>query len=158
MKNDIESVRLKLADLCARSEQCESDIRKKLSKTSLTPSERVSIIIFLKENKFLDDGRFAKAFARDKVRFSSWGKNKIRAALIAKRLSSDAIQQGISAIDEQDYLDAIKRAGEAKAKNLNIFVREDAAKFVRHLQAKGFEYSLIFKLLEALKYIQSNNL
>lgn len=146
-----EGIKIRLADLCARSEQCEADIRTKLSRTSLSVDDREGIINFLKSAKFIADDRFARAFARDKVRFSGWGRNKIRNALAAKRIAKEDIEAGLQGIDEKDYLEAIRRAGTAKAKGLDLSQREDSAKFIRHLQARGFESRIIFQLLEALR-------
>ena len=153
---DVESVRLHLADLCSRSEQCESDLRKRLYRTTLSNSEKEEIISFLKQNGFLDDLRYARAFARDKVRFSGWGKKKIRLALITKKIAPDNIAEGLRAIEDNDYIEAIRRSGTAKARNLDLSKKEDTAKFVRHLLSKGFESSLIFQLLEALRYSEKN--
>lgn len=148
---NFESLKLRIAGLCAGSEQCEADIRKKLAATSLSRQETDDLISFLQQQNFINENRFAKAFSRDKVRFSGWGKAKIKAALQMKRISSRAISEGIGSIDNNDYLEAIKRAGKAKARNLNLSSPKDTAKFIRHLHSRGFESSLIFQLLEAMR-------
>lgn len=146
-----ESLKLRMAGLCAATEYCEDDIRKRLARTTLTPSDTQRLITFLRDNSFIDDNRFATAFARDKVRFSGWGKIKIRAALALKRLPTDAIETALDSIETADYIEACRKAGEAKARNLDLNDRKDVAKFVRHLQGRGFESTLIFQLLSALK-------
>ena len=80
--------------LCSKREYCESDIRKKLSQamakddgeSDIASDIRAAdeIIIALKKDRFLDDRRYAEAFARDKSSISGWGKVKIRHALAAK--------------------------------------------------------------------------
>ena len=80
-----------MADLCARSEQCEADIRQKLYRLGLSSGEVQQIVSQLIDEKFIDNARFARSFARDKCRFSCWGRHKIRLALAAKRLSDAEI-------------------------------------------------------------------
>ena len=146
-----EAARLKMADLCARSEQCEFEIREKLRKQGLPSAEADKIITFLIENKFIDNDRYSRSFTNDKVRFSSWGRNKIRQALALKRIPSSAISEALNEIDEKEYHKAIQRAGTAKAKNLDLEDYDDRLKLYRHLMSRGFESSLISKLIAYLR-------
>ena len=146
-----EAARLKMADLCARSEQCEYEIREKLRKQGLPSAETDKIITFLIDNKFIDNERYARSFTNDKVRFASWGRNKIRQALALKRIPSSAIIEALNEIDEKEYLKAIQRAGISKIKSLDIEDYDDRLKLYRHLLSRGFESSLISKLIEYLR-------
>ena len=145
-----DAARLKMADLCARSEQCEWDIRQKLRKQGLAAGEVDKIIDFLTENKFIDDSRFARSFANDKVRFSAWGRNKIRQALALKRIGRQAVTEALGNIDEKEYIKALQRAGTTKAKNLDLNDYEDKAKLYRYLLSRGFESGLIAKFIKYL--------
>ena len=146
-----DAARLKMADLCARSEQCEYEIREKLRKQGLPSAEVDKIITFLIDNKFIDNERYARSFTNDKVRFASWGRNKIRQALALKRIPSSAINEALNEIDEKEYLKAIQRAGMSKVKSLDIEDYDDRLKLYRHLLSRGFESSLISKLIEYLR-------
>lgn len=128
-----------MASLCARSEQCEYDIRIKLMRARLSAGAISRIIEFLKESKFLDNGRYAVAYASDKVRFSSWGKLKIRMGLRAKRISDTDIRNALESIADEDYETSLHRAIKAKVSNLDLSVREDYAKLYRALLSRGFE-------------------
>lgn len=140
-----------MASLCARSEQCEADIRKKLSARLPNSADVEEIIGFLKREKFLDNARYARAFASDKARFSGWGRNKIRMALAAKRISSDIISEALEYVDPEEYESKAFAAGRAKSRSLNLSQREDAAKLYRHLLARGYESSLAMKVLHELR-------
>lgn len=142
-----DEARVWAADICAHSEQCSFDIRKKLLNKGLPLSQINEIIEFLVAERFLDDSRFARAFASDKVRFSGWGRNKIRYALAMKHIPQSVISEALDAIDRQDYLDAAKRVARQKIKELNIFEPADRQKFYRHLMQRGFESELVGKLL-----------
>ncbi|MDE6339842.1 MAG: recombination regulator RecX [Muribaculaceae bacterium] len=146
-----ENARLKMADLCARSEHCEFEIRDKLRKQGLPSAEINKIIDFLLDNKFIDNARFARSFTNDKVRFSGWGRNKIRQALALKRIPASLITEALSEIDEKEYLKAIQRAGTSKAKSLDLEEYDDRVRLYRHLMTKGYESALISKLIAFLR-------
>lgn len=148
-----EAARIRMADLCARSEQCEADIRQKLYRLGLASGEVQKIIESLTRESFIDNARFARSFSRDKCRFSSWGRNKIRLALAAKRISSQDIAQGLEAIEEKDYLDALRRVAAAKARGLDLNGpegRENRIKLFRHILSRGFESDLATKAIKEL--------
>lgn len=154
-KNDIspEAARLRMADLCARSEQCEADIRQKLYRLGLQASQVQEIVEYLTDNKFIDNARYARSFARDKCRFSAWGRNKIRLGLIAKRISSADISAALESIGEADYRAALKRTAEAKAKTLDLTgpqAYENQVKLFRHIISRGFESELASKAVKSL--------
>lgn len=144
---DPESLLKRMAGLCAKSEQCSFDIRTKLYKAGLPSDKREEIIEYLTANRYIDDGRFARSFASYKVRFSAWGRRKIRMALGAKRIPSNMISEALEAIDEDDYLEALRRVVEAGKKDLDPADREQRAKLYRRLLARGFESGLISRFL-----------
>lgn len=146
-----EAMRLRMADLCSRTEQCADDLRKKMRRAGMSADATERILDFLTEQKFLDEARFARAFARDKVRFAGWGSRKIRMALIAKHLSPADIAEGLVAIDRKDYIDALKRAALAKSRTLDLTDYADIQKLYRHLASKGFEPTLITRLTDYLR-------
>lgn len=137
-----EDMLLKMAGLCARSEQCEFDIAKKLYAKQLSHADIEWVLTELRDRKFLDNARYAAAYALDKVRFAVWGRLKIRAGLAAKRITGTMADEALEQIDEDDYEAAIERAAKAKAASLDLSKREDRIKLYRHLLSRGFESSL----------------
>ncbi|MDE6410259.1 MAG: RecX family transcriptional regulator [Muribaculaceae bacterium] len=146
-----EAALLRMADLCARGERCASEIREKLRKLMVPSSTANEIIEYLEENRYIDDLRFAKAYARDKVRFSGWGRNKIRMALAVKRISSSEIREALDELDEEEYLLSLTKAAEAKARTLDLTDYADRAKLYRHLASRGFESGLISKAIREIQ-------
>lgn len=137
-----EAAVARMAELCARSEQCEADIRQKLYRLGLSPASVQDCIERLVRGRFIDNARFARAFANDKVRFSSWGRNKIRLALIGKRIPSETIREALDSIDEADYLQALKRTIGAKVRSLDLRgpdARNERLKLFRFVLSRGFE-------------------
>lgn len=147
---DPEAVKLRLASLCARSEQCEYDLRQKCVKAGLSPAQTDEIVAFLKEQKFTDDNRFARAYAGDKVRFAGWGVNKIRLSLRQKRIAGDVINEAIASISKKDYIDAMKRVANQKVRSLDMNTQEGRAKFYRYMISRGFESNHVSQMLAYL--------
>lgn len=145
-----EEALVSMASLCARSEQCEADIYKKLLNKGLSHGDIHEIIEELINREFIDNARFARSFANDKVRFSAWGRNKIRAALMAKRISSVDTAEALAQIDEKEYAAALSRAVKSKVSGLDLSVYEDRLKLYRHLLSRGFESSFASSAVKKL--------
>ena len=146
-----DALRLKMADLCARSEQCEFEIREKLRRKALSTNEINKIIEFLVERKFIDNERYARSFTNDKVRFAGWGRNKIRQALAMKRIPEQYVTDALKQIDTDEYNNSLFRAASAKARYLNLTVNDDRAKLYRHLLSRGYESSFSLQAISALR-------
>lgn len=142
-----EQARLKLAALCARSEQCEYDIKSKLFKWGLTQTESSAILEYLIEGNFVDNARFARAFARDKARFSRWGRRKIAMGLAAKRISAEDIRNALEAIDDEEYISALETVAKIKARTLTLTDSKDRQKLYAFLISRGYESSLVSKVV-----------
>ena len=137
--------------LCVRSEQCTSDLRRKLFTWGITPSQSDTILNGLEQRGFVDDSRFARAYVRDKYRFSRWGRQKIVAGLIAKRIPRHIIDSALSEIQNKEYALTAFRAIAAKLRTLDTTMprHELRAKLLRHAIAKGYESALILKILDS---------
>lgn len=134
-----DAARLRMADLCARAEHCESEIRDKLRRLPLRSREAEEIIDFLVDQGFIDDARYARSYANDKMRFSGWGRLKIRMGLIAKRIDREEIADALDSLDEEEYKAVAERVARAKAKSLDLSDYDGRNKLYRHLLSRGFE-------------------
>lgn len=142
------------AALCARCEQCEFDIRRKLSDRGLSLQEADKIINYLYDNRFLDEERFATAFTRDKMRFSNWGKRKIRAHLQAKRVSSESITVAMQSVDTEEYAAIVGALAKRLAKGCDLTDFTSRQKLLRKLASRGVEADLAIRAIERLTYCE----
>lgn len=145
-----EAMLSRMASLCARSEQCEADIAAKLHKAGLSRDDADSIMRRLRDDRFLDNRRFARAFASDKSRFAGWGRVRIRMALAMKRIPSDIVAEALDNIDDEEYMKVMRRTARAKARTLDISLRDDRTKLYRHLLSRGYESALAVKVIKEL--------
>src|SRR5579863_890568 len=72
---------VKIARYCAYQERSHQEVRNKLFNYGLRSTSVDEILSHLITEGFLNEGRYAKAFAGGKFRIMKWGKLKIRKAL-----------------------------------------------------------------------------
>ncbi len=71
--------------------------------------DAAAAVEYLVANGFIDNARYADAFAADKFRFAKWGAHKIAAALRRKRIQSGIIAAALDkAIDPQREKDTAR--------------------------------------------------
>lgn len=137
-----------MAALCSRSERCSPDIQKKIIAAGLTEDEAVDILNYLKEEKYIDDERYAKAYVNEKFRINKWGRIKMRYYLRMKGLPDDIIETGMDAIDKKKYADVLLKTMKEKARKIkkkNKF--EKMGQIIRYTQNRGFEPELIHRYM-----------
>jgi regulatory protein len=138
----------RMAALCSRSEQCSTDIHKKITAAGLNSDEADEIIEKLKAEKFIDDERYISSYVSDKFKFNKWGKVKIRHYLIMKRLPDELIQTGLEEIDAGKYHETLIKTLKEKARKVkkkNKF--EKMGQLIRFAQNRGFEPEIIHRYL-----------
>lgn len=155
-----ENALLRAATLCSRCEQCSPDIIKKLSAWGLSSSDSDKVIGRLTELNFLNDERFVKAYAHDKLCFSGWGRKKIQQGLWAKRLPKELIELSFDEIDDEEYTDIACQVIRAKAKSYKEWPlsRENKIKLIRYAMMRGFEYPLIADIIRNRLHSISDNI
>jgi regulatory protein len=144
-----KEAKIKLYRYCVYQERCHQEVKEKLSELGLWGDEAEAIITHLIQEGFLNEERFAKAYASGKFRLKHWGKLKIVRALEQRGLSRHCILAGLKEITESDYRQTILQLLEKKTSITeapNIYtLRDKVAKFVIH---KGFEPELVWGLLK----------
>ncbi len=140
------------AALCDKCEQCSPDIIKKLAAWGISTSDSAKIIQRLKETRYLDDMRFARAYAHDKMAYSGWGRNKIIQGLWAKRLAREYIEASCDELDEEEYNDIALRVVRSKVRSLpgGLSTYENRMKVMRFGVQRGFEARLVSQIINRL--------
>ncbi len=141
------------AALCSRQEQCTRQILEKLRLWDMDDQEAQKIITNLQKEKFLDDGRYANFYVKDKFRFNTWGKIKILHMLRQKGIEEEVIIQALDQISDAEYFEACSdliRKKSAAIKDTNQFTRK--GKLFRYAAGRGFESDLIHQILNRNEY------
>lgn len=139
------------ASYCSISEHCESEVLSKISRFELDPEDQKNIIQRLKQENFINEKRFVKAFVNDKFRINRWGRIKIRYMLKQKGIQNEIIDEGLGQISEEEYHDRIFKLLKEKRpaiKSKNAY--ELRSKMIRFASGKGYELSVIAFCLKEL--------
>ena len=138
-----------LAAKCSTTELCLDDVQRRLERLDLTDQQRSEITTRLLQEKYVDEGRYAHAFAHDKVRFSGWGRVKIRQALHQKHLPSPLISEALEEVTDEMCLEVLRPLLTAKQRSVRGRTPyEINAKLMRFAMGRGFEYDLIRQCLD----------
>lgn len=137
--------------LCSRREYCTQDIRRKLTggKTPCSAEEADAVIRDLKKDKYLDDARYAGAFARDKASLTGWGATRIRYALAAKGISAEDIRQALETVDAGRSSDRLRRLLQARMKTLAP-ATDRRRKLLRFALSRGYSYDEVSVILQEM--------
>ena len=134
---------------CSRREYCKREIMAKLSRLEVERSEAESIVEALCREKYIDESRYAAAFARDKSSLQGWGPLKIRMALSAKGIDDGTIS---AALDEVDSGSAEKKLRTLIAGKMRQLRSEDERtrrlKVLRYALGRGYDYKQAAKVYE----------
>ena len=101
---------------CAYQERSHAEVKEKLYSFGLRSSEVDELMARLIGDNFLNEERFAIAYAGGKFRMKQWGRQKIRHALKAKGISDYCIRKGLASIDVGDYERVLEKLFLAKRK------------------------------------------
>lgn len=135
---------------CAKREYCTSDIlRKAVMRCEGDAAAAAEIVESLKADGFVDDVRYASAFAREKASLTGWGPVKIKFALRAKRISDADIEAALSEIDAPSASDRMERLLRSKWKTLQGD-GQARLKLIKFALTRGYEYSDVESVVDRI--------
>ena len=144
-----EAAAIRIHRYCALQERSHSEVRNKLYEFGLYQSQVEELLSTLITGGFLNEERFAKAFAGGKFRIKKWGRNKITHELEQRKITPRCIQKGLNEIDERDYMKTLKALLKRKlalTTEKNLFKKRD--KVARFAIGKGYEPELVWMILK----------
>lgn len=148
-KDNISKAKNKAFQILSRAEQSEKTLRDKLSDYDVEIINEV--IMYLKENKYLDDKGLGERIAHSNSAISRFGKNKIKQNLYKKGISHSDIDEIISKIDDDTEFENALYLGQKKYKNIK---HEDKNKIYQklsqHLIYKGFSYDITKRVISTI--------
>lgn len=141
--------KLKAESYCAYQERCQQEIRRKLSEWGVWGIDAEEIILHLIHENYLNEERFAKAYAGGKFRTQHWGRTRIKRELKQREISEYCIKQAMKEIDEDDYFEVIKKEAEKKLAQTKLKLEwQKKQKVAQYLISRGFEADLVWQVLK----------
>ena len=137
--------------LCSRREYCRKEILAKL--TRLEAEDPTGIVETLCRERYIDELRYATAFARDKSSLQGWGSLKIRVALQAKGIPAETIAAALGEIDAPAAEERLASLLRTKLRSLRGEPDEAARyrKLLRFGLGRGYDYEQIKRTYDNLR-------
>lgn len=143
-----EDAFLAASSRCALREYCCADWLTKFSAWGLPVEQTKRLVQRLVEEDFINENRYARAFAHDKTLYNGWGRMKTRQALAHQGICRADIEEALAEIDEEAYLQQLKHALKQKAASVRASSSyERRQKLARFALGRGYEASLVWDLL-----------
>jgi regulatory protein len=136
---------------CAYQERSQQEVRDKLYEWGLHSNAVENIISRLITDNFLNEERFAKAYAQGKFKQKGWGKIKIKQGLKVKKVPDVLIKKALQTIPGDDYLQSLQKVLTKKAALITEkqpFKRK--YKLQQYALSRGYENDLIHDVLKEL--------
>lgn len=149
--SDLNKILDNLRRQCSRREYCTSDVLKKAEKALDGDRQQALLIVDkLVEERYVDDHRYAAAYAREKSSISGWGEVKIRYMLSAKGLSKDVIADAMNEVDMQKAGNRLERLLINKYSSLKGDPQWKL-KLMRFALGRGYSYEQVNEQINEMK-------
>lgn len=151
IKLSAELAQQKIMSWCAYQERSQHETRQKLYEYGLHSEEVEAIISNMISENFLNEERFAIAFASGKFRIKHWGKIKIKIELKKHKISDYCITKAIKSIDADEYEEVIKKVIARKTRlTKSTNPQKLYYSLLNYLMSRGFESDLVRENLSKL--------
>lgn len=142
----------RLQKLCSKAEYCRADIyRKALKDLEGDASAASDVVASLVADRYVDDARYAAAFAREKAQLQGWGPVKIRFQLRGKGVSEADIAAALSEVDASAAGGRLSRLLATKARTLEGDP-QFRLKLIKFALSRGYEYADVEAAIRELGY------
>jgi regulatory protein len=149
-------IRKKLEHYCAYQDRCHQEVYQKMFSFNLSAHEKEELMVYLIDNNFLNEERFAQSFVRGKHNYKKWGKVRITNELKARNISSTIIKIALKEINDSLYFemfdDLANKHWETISEN-NLMKKRK--KFCDYFMRKGWENELIYEKVKELERIDN---
>lgn len=147
---DPQKVADRMRALCSRREYCRKDVMKKVM-TALDGdvAKAEEVVAKLVEERYVDDLRYATAFARDKASIAGWGEAKIRYMLSSKGIDRELIAQALDEVDDKRAETRLEKLMENKVRSLKDDPQR-RLKLLRFGLGRGYSYDQVTEMIDKI--------
>jgi regulatory protein len=143
----MKAAKVKAGNYCAYQERTQQEVRDKLYNLGLYRDEVEDVLSQLITENFVNEERFAKAFASGKFRLKRWGRQKILFELKRRKISPYCIKKAMLEIPEDEYEQVLKQLIKQKTRGYSGNAYTIKNKIARYLINKGYEGELVWNAL-----------
>lgn len=140
---------LRLTSLCSTAEHCSHEMLEKMRRWEIDEDAQTRIMEYLVKEKYIDDERYARFFAKDKIRYNKWGRRKVEQAMWQKHIDADIQQRVLDEIDDDEYLLILRPLLKSKRRTVKAANNyEMNMKLIRFAMGRGFTMDIIRQCLD----------
>lgn len=153
MKLTPEQALKKLSATCARREICEYDALQKMRQWQIEEEEQAKIMAQLIKYGFIDNLRYARAYAEEKLKYNRWGERKVEMMLRRKYIDDEIISEALEEFSDTEATEeTLRKLLEEKARSLRSETDpfKKKQKLLRFAVSRGFDYGDVMDILEDL--------
>lgn len=149
----VEEASKRMERYCAYQERCHKEVNQKLYEMRMIPLAIDEIIDHLLRHNFLNETRFAQAFARGKFRVKKWGRNRIVNELKMRQISTFNIKIALKEIPDSEYYKTFEALAEKRLKQLvsEKDFQKKRKKLADYLFYRGWESELVYGKVGEIK-------
>lgn len=148
MKTEQEAY-LTLAALCAQAEHCQWEMLEKMRRWEVPEEAQARVMQRLVKERYVDDGRYAQAFVKDKIRYNKWGRRKVDQALWQKHIDEDIRKRVLDEVDDDEYLKVLRPLLKQKRKSTKANSDYELnQKLMRFALGRGFTFDIIRQCID----------
>lgn len=148
----IVEIRKKLEYYCAYQDRCHQEVYQKMFSFSLSSDEKDELMVYLIDNNFLNEERFAQSFTRGKHNYKKWGKIRIVNELKARNISSTIIKIALKEINDSLYFETFNELANKHWESISESnLMKKRKKFCDYFIRKGWENDLIYEKVKELE-------
>lgn len=140
---------LKLSALCSQAEHSSGEMLDKMRRWGMPQDMAERVVDRLVDERFVDDERYARFFARDKIRFDRWGRRKIEQGLYRKGVARDIIGRVLDEVSPDDYAEALAAVLASKRRTVKADSEYELnTKLIKFALGRGFGMDIIRRCLD----------
>ena len=142
-----------LQHYCAYQDRCHKEARQKLRELGMYGEDAEEVICDLIAEKYLDEERFARSYARGKFKMKKWGRAKITRELKRRDISAYCIKKALTEIEEHTYLltleNELLRRNRLEKRGLHPYLKR--RKLADYMFQRGYESYLTWETINRLE-------
>ena len=157
MKSEKEAY-LTLAALCAQAEHCQWEMLEKMRRWEVPEEAQARVMQRLVKERYVDDERYAQAFAKDKIRYNKWGRRKVDQALWQKHIDEDIRKRVLDEVDDDEYLKVLRPLLKQKRKSTKANSDYELnQKLMRFALGRGFTFDIIRQCIDVEEELEDDD-
>lgn len=119
-------------------------MQEKMRRWEIADDAQARVMQRLITERYVDDERFARAFANDKVKYNKWGRRKVEQAMWLKHIAEDIRQRVLDSIDDEEYIAILRPLLQQKRRSVKAHNDyELRQKLIKFAIGRGFTMDII---------------